>query len=48
MVPVALVGRAESELRECGVPPFAEASACWLNVAAFEWSLLGEQAGRTP
>jgi hypothetical protein len=42
MVTVALIGRAESELRECGVPPFAEDSPSWLNMAAFEWSVVAE------
>src|SRR3954447_26125882 len=48
MVTVALIGRAESELRECGVPPFAEDSLSWLNMAAFEWSPLAEETPRTP
>ena len=48
MVTVALIGRAERELRECGVPPFAEDSPSWLNMAAFEWSPLAEEPVRTP
>jgi hypothetical protein len=42
MVTVALIGRAESELRECGVPPFAEDMPSWLNMDAFEWSVVAE------
>ena len=47
MVTIALIGQAERELRECGVPPFAEDSPAWLNIAAFEWSLLPEGPVRT-
>ena len=44
MTTAALIGRAEAELRDCGVPPFAEDSPSWLNMAAFEWSCTGPRS----
>src|SRR5829696_8204674 len=44
MATIALIGQAESELRQCGVPPFMDDSPSWLNMAAFEWSPIAEEA----